>query len=419
MNKKNTIASAIGTLVEWAEFGFYGYLIVTFSQLFFSMLPPQLAILAAFVGFAASYIARPLGSLVFGHIGDKQGRQKGLAYSLLLMGVATMGIGLLPTYAAIGATAPVLLLIFRFLQGFSVGGSIGAAVFIFEHHPEKPYFSTSWVSTAAAAGMLIGGVAALIITLPGMPDWAWRAPFCLGACACLIGYYIRHQLSETSAYQELINSQEIVKLPIKVVLTNYKKPLLQTATIGIGVALFIYICNIWWITYVIKSQYFTPLSARFLATFSQGAVVIFTPLLAWVAERWDGKKVMQLGWLGCAFIAPILFWASSRQSFFTVMAIDVFYAFFLSGITATMYKYFADIFPTAIRYTGQAMGWNIGVAIFGGSAPIVAEILSLNHLTYLAVGYVVLSCLIAFIANSSFFIRTQGDQLASEITPVS
>ena len=400
MQRKNISASAIGTLVEWAEFTFYGYLVVKFSHLFFPMLTPQLAILAGFAGFAVSYLARPLGSFIFGHIGDKKGRQKALANSIFMMGIVTLGMGVLPTYDKIGLFAPIFLLILRFLQGITVGGEYtGAAVFIIEHNAKNPYLSSSWVSTSAAAGMLVGGLAAAIISLPVMPEWAWRLPFLIGSCACLIGFYIRRQLSETAAYKKLLSVHGIVSVPIKVVLKNYKKPLLQTMAIGVFVAIFIYICNIWWITYVIKTGYFSELTARTLATASQGSVVVFTPLLALLTQRWNGRDIMQIGLIGSLFVAPWLFFASVHQSVYGVIAANLLYAISLSAVTATMFKYLADIFPTHIRYTGQAMGWSIGVAIFGGSAPLVAQILSSHHLG-LTIAYVSLSGLIALWATS-------------------
>lgn len=401
MSKKSIIAGSIGTLVEWAEFTFYGYLVAQFSHLFFPMLVPELAILAAFGGFAVSYLARPLGSLIFGHIGDKHGRRKALSYSILLMGLVTLGIGVLPTYSAIGLYAPLLLLILRFLQGLSVGGELGAAVFIIEHDAQKPYLSSSWVSTASGAGMLVGGIAAVIISLPNMPTWAWRIPFCLGAGACSIGFYIRQHLSETTAYKNLVSTHGVVPFPSKTVFSQYKKPLLKTAAIGIFVALYIYIYNIWWITYVTKANYFTPLTARILANLGQACVVILTPLLALTAERYQGKRVMVNGLLGSLLIGPCLFLASIHQSFYGVLVVNVFYAVFLAAVTATMFKYFADIFPAAVRYSGQTLGWNIGVAVFGGSAPLVAQILNDYHLTAAIILYVTLSSLLALLANIS------------------
>jgi MHS family proline/betaine transporter-like MFS transporter len=401
MNRKNIIVSTIGTLVEWAEFTFYGYLVFKFSHLFFSMLTPQLAILAAFAGFAVSYLARPLGGLLFGHFGDKRGRQKALSHSIFLMGIVTLLIGALPTYTEIGFYAPVLLLILRFLQGASVGGEyIGAAVFNCEHDSNNSYLSSSWVNTAAAAGMLIGGLAAVAISLPGMPEWSWRLPFLIGGCVCLIGFYIRSQLSETAAYQNLLDKRMIVSNPIKLVFKHYKTPLIQTMTLGIFVAVYIYVCNIWWITFVIKSGYFPELTARILATFAQASVVILTPLLGFLAQRHQdkGHSVMQAGLIGSILVPLLLFYASVHRSVFGVVAVELFYALNLAAVTATVFKYLSELFPTAIRYTGQAVGWNIGVAIFGGSAPMIAQILSSHHLS-LTILYVMLSSIVALWFN--------------------
>lgn len=417
MVQKNTLASSIGTLVEWAEFTFYAYLVYQFSQLFFPMLTPELSILATFGGFAVSYLARPLGGMIFGYIGDRKGRKGALSYSILLMGVATLGIGLLPTYAVLGMYAPILLLILRFLQGLSVGGEFtGAAVFIIEHDSKHPYLSSSWVSTSSAAGMLMGGAAAVIISLPGMPEWAWRVPFCIGAVTCLVGYYIRHNLSETVAYRNLQMHHSVASAPLKLLYQNFKKPLLQTATIGIFVALYIYICNIWWITYVIKANYFSQLQAHILATSGQAFVVLLVPVLALIAERWQGEKMLRGGLWGSILVGPCLFLASSHQLFYLVLVIYFFYALFLAAVNAVMFKYFADIFPTQIRYSGPAMGWSIGVAIFGGSAPMVAQILSFHHLTFVAVMYVILSSMIALWVNNTPSAKIAANPLSPQLS---
>jgi MFS transporter, MHS family, proline/betaine transporter len=387
MYKNNIAAGAIGTLVEWAEFTFYGYLVYPLSQLFFSMLPPELAILASFAGFAISYLARPLGAAIFGHIGDKHGRRNALAGSILLMSLATLGIGLLPTAHQIGAAAAILLLFFRFLQGFSVGGeSTGAAVFVIEHCDQKPYFTSSWINTASAAGMLIGGLAAVIISLPGMPTWAWRIPFCLGSAACWIGFYIRRRLSETTAY--LSDHQTTATWPIKTLFLQYRKPLLQTAVVGVFIAVYVYICNIWWITYLIETGDFSAVTARLLAIGGQASVVVLTPLAGLAAERWGGYRVMRGGLLGGLLTAPLLFWASQQQSLLGLIAANVFYAVVLAAVTAVMFKYLADLFPVSVRYSGLALGWSAGVSLIGGSAPLVAQILFSHQLMMLVVIYV-------------------------------
>lgn len=241
--------------------------------------------------------------------------------------------------------------------------------------------------------MLIGGFAAVAITFPGMPTWSWRIPFFAGTVACLVGFYIRYSLTE-------IKMQGAMRInPIKAILKTYKKPLLKVATIGIAVALYVYICNIWWISYAINGGYFTPLTARSLALLAQGSVVILTPLMAIGADRWNGKYMMQAGLCGYVLVPPLLFFMTHHHSLYGAIFMSILYAIANAAATAPLFKYFFEIFPREIRYTGTALGYGIGVAIFGGSAPLVAQFLSLHHLTYLSIFYVAVGSIIALWVN--------------------
>ncbi len=403
MSKKYILAGSIGTLVEWAEFCFYGYMVIQFSHLFFPMLSPTTGIIAGLGTFAVSYVARPLGSMVFGHMGDKYGRQKSFSASILLMSVATLGIGVLPTYATIGIYAPVVLIGLRFLQGFAVAGEYpGASVFIIENNPQQPHFSSSWIATASAAGMLVGGIAAVIISLPHMPAWAWRVPFCLGFFACLLGFYIRRNLSESTIYRQLLNASKIEPAPVKAVLKNYKRSLLQTAALGAFVGIFVYICNVWWISFAIEKGYFSSLQARTLATMTLCCVMVATPFMGKLADVWDGKQLMKLGLLGDIIVAPLLFLTTTTHSFWAVGGIGLLYGLSHAALTGPMFKYFADIFPVQVRYTGQALGWNVAVAIFGSSAPLIAQIFANHNLIWALASYIMLFGLIALAINGHF-----------------
>lgn len=404
MLSKNIFAASIGTFAEWAEFSFYGYMVILFSHLFFPMLTSSVAIIAGFGTFAVSYLARPLGSILFGWIGDILGRQKALSSSILFMSIITLGIGVLPTYQTIGIFAPILLILFRFLQGLAVSGEFtGAAIMILEQNPNKACFSSSWINTAAATAKFIGGFASIAVSLPFMPVWAWRMPFCLGFLACLIGFYIRRNLSETAQFQQLQKMNQIERTPIKTIFKNHKKSLLQIASIGAFIGIFTYTCDLWWVSYVIQKGYFNELQARSLATLIQGSVIVFTPLMGILADFYSEKYIMRLGILGDIILVPLLFFASMKSSFLAIIVIGLFYGLSQGALSASMFKYFSNIFPTSIRYTGQAMGWNIALAIFGGSAPLIAQTLYTNNLLYLLISYVMLSGIIALIINSSSF----------------
>ena len=351
-----------------------------------------------------SYLARPLGSILFGWIGDILGRQKALSSSILFMSIITLGIGVLPTYQTIGIFAPILLILFRFLQGLAVSGEFtGAAIMILEQNPNKACFSSSWINTAAATAKFIGGFASIAVSLPFMPVWAWRMPFCLGFLACLIGFYIRRNLSETAQFQQLQKMNQIERTPIKTIFKNHKKSLLQIASIGAFIGIFTYTCDLWWVSYVIQKGYFNELQARSLPTLIQGSVIVFTPLMGILADFYSEKYIMRLGILGDIILVPLLFFASMKSSFLAIIVIGLFYGLSQGALSASMFKYFSNIFPTSIRYTGQAMGWNIALAIFGGSAPLIAQTLYTNNLLYLLISYVMLSGIIALIINSSSF----------------
>jgi MHS family proline/betaine transporter-like MFS transporter len=402
---KSTITCSIGTLIEWAEFTFYAYMSYKFAPLFFPMFQANTAILASFGTFAISYFARPLGSILFGHIGDKHGRKKAFSLSIFLMAITTLSMGILPTYNLIGIAAPLLLILLRFLQGIAVAGEFtGAAVYMVESsNYNKPYLSSSWVSTASAAGMLLGAFAALIIALPSMPTWTWRIPFFIGSFACLLGFYIRKNLSETAEYSDLNRTHNLEKLPLITVLTNYKIQILQTAALAAFVGIYIYICNIWWASYVVEQHYFSNLEAKTLTIIGQGSVVILIPFMAILAERYSGRLIMSLGFVGAIIIAPLLFFASSTQIFYMVLAMHIVYAICNSAVTAPMFKFLADIFPASIRYTGQALGWNVSVALFGGTAPLFAQYLFSQGLNFLPGIYVSLSALTALSMCIIFF----------------
>jgi MFS transporter, MHS family, proline/betaine transporter len=371
---KTILAAGIGSLLEWAEFTFYAYMVLTFATLFFPHLSHQIAVLAGFSVFAVSYLARPLGAILFGHLGDRYGRKRALAYSIFLMGWVTLGIGVLPTYQQIGVGAPVLLVILRFLQGVAVAGeSSGAAVFVIEHHPIKPRFYSSWVSTFAAGGMLLGSFAAFIVSLPSMPPWAWRMPFVMGFIVCFVGYYLRDHLMETTDFTSAASIKKLVAWPLIDVFNIHRKALFKTMILAAFICVYIYICNVWWVSYAIEQQYFSSTSARLLSVMGQGCVVIFTPLSALIADRFPKIPVMRIGFFASILVCHLLFIATAHQNMALIIAMQVAYAFSNALVTGSTFYYLSQLFPVNVRYSGQAIGWNIAAALFGGTAPLVAQ----------------------------------------------
>ena len=400
MQSKNKviIASAIGTFVEWAEFSFYGYLAFKFAHLFFPENIPYAMILSLCV-FAASYLARPFGSIIFGIIGDKFGRKKALSLSLVIMGLATLGIGLLPSYATIGIAAPLLLIFLRIIQGVSVSGEFtGAAIFVAEHYRGSlKNLAVSWVSFAAALGMMLGAAMASIVSLPVMPEWFWRVPFYLGFVGCLIGLYFRICTTESPEFESVRVNKAFFN-GVKV-FKGYKSQLMQCFFIAAFVGVYIYICNLWWVSFVIQRGLLTSGNAHWIATFGVAAVTLLTPVAALFADRLGTQKMLKAGLLSSIISVPVLFYLSGFSSVYLALCAQALYAFSNILVTGSMFRYLVDIFPVNIRYTGMGVAWSVSVAIFGGTAPLVAQFLAIDlaNIAYV-VAYIWIIALVALVS---------------------
>lgn len=372
---KRVAAATIGTILEWAEYSFYGYLAVKISGLFFPKEDPVVALISAFGIFAAGFLMRPLGGIFFGHMGDRIGRKKTLVFSIYLMAFATIGIGLLPTYEQIGILAPVLLLLLRLVQGLAVAGEFnGASIFLIEHaNPKTAYLSGSWSGTASAAGMLLGALMALIVTLPQMPPWAWRIPFFLGFLGCLAALYLRKNVSETPEFVKAQSQNKLVKAPIITAFKQHKLSMLQVGSLAAFIGVWIYLCNLYYKAFLIQAVGISAQEAGWLTTFGQCLVVIFFPMMGALADKIGGEKIMWVGLIGAIISAPFIFWAGMTQTVFLIGIGQALYAFCNAAVGAPMFKYLFDRFPTAVRYSGTSFAWSLSVALFGGTAPMLAQ----------------------------------------------
>ncbi|OTL02711.1 MFS transporter, partial [Acinetobacter baumannii] len=206
--KKAITAAALGNAIEWFDFGVYGYVAYVLGKVFFPDTSPSVQMIAALATFSVPFIFRPLGGLFFGHLGDKYGRQKVLAITVIIMSISTFGIGLIPSYETIGLWAPILLLIVKIVQGFSIGGEYsGAAIFVAEYSPDrKRGFMGSWLDFGSIAGFVLGAATVALITHAvgeaRFAEWGWRIPFFLALPLGIIGLYLRNRLEETPVYQQ-------------------------------------------------------------------------------------------------------------------------------------------------------------------------------------------------------------------------
>ena len=382
MLKRAVGAAALGNAMEWFDFGVYSYLAVTIGKVFFPGGSPAAQLLAAFGAFAAAFLVRPLGGLVFGPLGDRIGRQKVLALTMIMMSIGTFCIGIIPSYESIGIMAPVLLLVARMVQGFSTGGEYGgAATFIAEYSTDKRRgFMGSWLEFGTLAGYLLGaglvtGMTAAMST-EQLLSWGWRVPFFIAAPLGLFGLYIRLKLEETPAFQKHMEKQEQLehskpRLGVLQMISKYRAQMLKC----IGLVLLFNVSN-YMLTSYMPSYLTGILGLSELSGLMLVLVVMFVmmPLtLFWGHwnDRLGRRPVIALGAVGLILLAiPSLMLIGSGSLglvFLWLMILGVLHSCF----SGTMPSALPALFATDIRYSALAIGFNLSVSLFGGTTPLI------------------------------------------------
>ena len=376
--RRVAIASFIGTTIEWYDFFLYGIAAAAvFNVLFFPRLNPTAGTLAAFSTFAVGYFARPLGGVIFGHLGDRVGRKAALVSTLLIMGVATILVGALPTYESIGVFAPLLLLLLRLLQGLSVGGEWGGAVLMaVEHAPShRRGFYASSAHAGAPAGLILStGAFSLCALLPKEQflSWGWRVPFLLSFGMLVVGMFVRLRLRESPVFERLKNEHRQERIPVLVTLrhpANVMRVALLRCIDGTASSIYSFFAA----TYAVQHLGFST------ATATSGIVVggvvgrLVLPVAAALADRF-GRRRAYLAFVTFAtlIVFPVTWLIDARVPalFWLAMALGLGIANY--GQYGTVSAYFAELFPTGNRYTGASLGYQLGGALFNGTAPLIA-----------------------------------------------
>lgn len=398
--KKRIIVATLGTFLEWAEFTYYAYIADLIATLFFPKLGAHLGLIATFSVFAIGYFFRPLGSLYFGYLGDKMGRKVALQASIMLMGIASLLIGCLPTYNRIGIFAPIFLILLRCIQGFAVSGEFnGSAIFLIEHDAEKPCQAGSWTGFASALGMMFGALMSTLIYLPHMPDWAWRVPFLIGTLSCFCALYFRKNLSESPAYLSIKHDKKIN--PLKILFKHYKAKLVQAGLIVASLGIYIYIMNVYYASHLAKYTSLPQTQTKFIVTVAQGFVVLFIVLIGMIADKYKDQNIIKFGLLGYFIAAPLAYWVPQTNSFSFILLVQIPYALCNALVGVPIFKLLNDFFPTQIRYSGVSLAWGFSMAIFGGTAPLIANYLqSLLKTPIAPIFYILLSAAVALFVLS-------------------
>ena len=421
-------ASMAGTTVEWYDFFLYGVAAaLVFPQVFFPGNDPATGVLLSLGTFAVGFIARPIGGLVFGHYGDKIGRKTLLVISLLMMGVATFLIGLLPGYATIGIAAPIILVLLRLVQGFALGGVWGGAVLIVSEHgvPKHRGYWASWPLAGAPGGQLIAnGILALLAAFQTEADflaWGWRIPFLLSAVLVLIGLYIRLSVEESPVFRE---AQRLAKeradagsadaMPILEVLRSYPREVLTAMGARFAENVSYYIFTIVVTTYATKQL---GLSSSFvLGAVLIGAAVHFVTIPVWgaLSDRFGRKPMYLIGAAGVGIWAFAFIALLDTKSFPLAVLAVVGGLLFHGAMYGPQAAFLSELFGTKVRYSGVSIGYQLASIVAGGLAPIIAvALITTFGGGYPVAVYVALSAVVTIVAVASYS-ETRDRDLADD-----
>jgi metabolite-proton symporter len=407
MIKKVVGASLIGTTVEWYDFFLYGSAAaLVFNKLFFPTADPLTGTLLAFTTYAIGFLARPLGGLVFGHFGDRVGRKKLLVLSLLLMGGATMLMGVLPTYASVGVLAPVLLTLLRLVQGFALGGEWGGAVLIVSEHgdPARRGFWASWPQAGVPCGNLLAtAVLAVLASVQSDADflaWGWRIPFLLSGVLVVIGLWIRLSVSESPVFlaaQE--KAPKLEKAPALVLLRRNWREVLIAMGARFAENVSYYVITAFILVYVVTGLGLSKSVALNAVLIASAVHLVTIPVWGHLSDRFGRRSIYLIGAVGMgAWIFAFFALLDTKDPVLITLATTV--GLVLHGaMYGPQAAFFSELFGTRVRYSGASVGYQLASIMAGALAPLIATALLQAYKSSFPIAvYVVITCVITVVA---------------------
>lgn len=376
--RRAALASFMGSAVEYYDFFLFGSAAaLIFPHVFFPS-DDEASLVMSFATFGFAYIARPVGAVILGHFGDRIGRQRVLMFTLVLMGVSTFMIGCLPTFATIGWAAPVLLVICRLLQGLSAAGEqAGASSLTLEHSPDdRRAFFTSWTLTGTQGGLILASL--VMIPFMALPDeakysWGWRVPFWLSAAVVVVAYFIRRQLQETPQFTEAKNAGTLARMPLVPLLRNHWRDVLRVILCAFIAAVSTVFANLA-LAYGKKVGLDTDLTLWLVVVANIGA--LFTqPLFGQLADRIGRKPVFIYGALSSAVLMPFYMLSMSQDNHLLTFALAVAtFSFGYAAANAVWPSFYGEMFSTQVRFSGMAIGTQLGFLMAGFAPSIVTAL---------------------------------------------
>ncbi|QSG95429.1 MHS family MFS transporter [Enterobacter hormaechei] len=378
-NKKVLIASLTGSSIEWFDYFLYGTAAaLVFNKIFFPMVDPVIGLILSYLSFSLTFFIRPIGGVLFAHIGDRIGRKKTLVLTLSLMGGATVMIGLLPTYDMIGMCAPALLILMRIIQGMGIGGEWGGALLLaYEYAPEKRKgFFGSIPQAGVTIGMLMATFIVSLMTLFSEEDflsWGWRIPFLLSSVLVILGLWIRKDIDETPDFQKVKKSGQVAKAPLRDTIKHHWREVLIAAGLKVVETAPFYIFSTFVVSYATTTLTYQKSQALEAVTLGALVATIMIPLMGLLSDRVGRQRLYAVSvFVLGLFIVPWFMLLNTGTTWGIVLATVIAFGVLWAPVTAVLGTLCSEIFSANVRYTGITLGYQLGAALAGGTAPLIA-----------------------------------------------
>ena len=404
--RKVVFAALVGTALEWYDFFIYGTAAaLVFGQLFFPQFDPAVGTLTAFATFAVAFLFRPLGGILFGHLGDRIGRRATLILTTLVMGVSTGIIGLLPTYESIGVWAPILLVLMRVFQGLGAGAEFGGASTLLAEHapPARRGYYCSYAQLGVQVGLVLATVSFLLVGLLGdeqLRAWAWRVPFLASFLLIAVALYVRLRVEESPVFRRMLAEQQVIKLPVLETLRSYPRNLL----IGVGAHIADTACAYLYATFIVS--YATQTLGISRSTVLTGVIVfgviviVLQPVYGALSDRIGRKPLNVFSMVFTAvFMIPFFLLVGTEQPVLVVLALVLATALGWAPVIAVQPAFYAELFGARVRYSGFATSREVGAAL-AGFTPLIASamVAAAGGAPWVVAMYMVGFCVISLIA---------------------